>query len=109
MMNIQVRQFLTESTIDRQDDTRSLSWVMAVTSFANRATAMLRCRSENRLEVAGKSGRTKAAIIATPTVAAPSTMKSQRHPLIPCTPSNPFTMTAARRPPNAPDKMAAEI
>lgn len=94
MTNIQVRQSFTESTVARQGDSRSLSWIMAVTSFANRATAILRCRSEKPLDVAGKSGRTKAAIKATPIVAAPSTINSHRQPLIPCVPSSPLTITA---------------
>ena len=96
-------------------------------SASNREMASSRSLSDNRLVLAGKSGRMKAAMMAQPIVAAPSTIwiiisisksmikpqarrtNSHLQPLSPCAPSRPPVMPPAMIPPNAPDKTAAEI
>jgi hypothetical protein len=51
----------------------------------------------------------KGEIKATAQVVTPSTMKSHRHPAIPCTPSRPEVIPAEMRLPKAPEKTAALI
>lgn len=85
-------------------------WTACDSSCSLRTASSLSASLNFLSEVlAGKSGRTKAERAATPTVAAPSTMKSQRQPATPWAPSSPEVMEPASSPPKAPERMAAEM
>ena len=74
-----------------------------------RAMAIARSRSVSRFVLAGKSSKMKYATIAHTMVAAPSTMNNHRHPRRPAVPSIPPVIAPARRPPNAPLRIAADM
>lgn len=87
----------------------SVASVVETFCLASRATAICRSRSDRLRVVAGKSGRMNIDTIAKPIVITPSIMKSHRQPRIPWAPSRPLTIPAAIKPPNAPERTAAEI
>lgn len=75
----------------------------------NLAVAIALSRSVSLFDVAGKSSNMKVDIPAQPIVATPSTINNHRQPRRPWAPSKPPVMAPASNPPNAPERMAAEM
>lgn len=110
IVNIQVLQSaMARRKASRDAILRTFLSRDTTSSLCSRATATNLWRAVNLFDVSGKSSRIKLETIAKNIVTAPSTTNNQRQPRRPRAPSRPSTIAAARRPPNAPERIAAEI